>query len=140
MAVSIIFALLAALTWGVAPMFEKWSVLRTSPFMALFVQGIVVIGVLLVFGTWRGEFRKVPPISKESWVVLIIAGLLSGLIAQFFYYLSLRTGNVTQVIPLITSLQLVISSVLAVLFLHEPLSVAKAAGIFMIIAGIYLVS
>jgi bacterial/archaeal transporter family protein len=140
MAQAMLFAILAAVTWGISPIFEKIGVVRTSPFLALFIQGLLVLFTMAMAGFQNGEYRGLERITFSTWVILAVAGLLSGLVAQFFYYKALQTGYVSQIIPLIGSLQLVISTFMSNLFLNEPIGYLKIIGIGFIIIGIYLVS
>ncbi|MFC4768096.1 EamA family transporter [Effusibacillus consociatus] len=133
------FALLAALSWGIAPLFEKWGVLHTSPYFLLLVQSLVVSFALLVLGIESGELQEVMQLNKKSWIYLGIAGLLSGFLAQMFYFKALQGGEISRIIPLISSLQIVIASISACYVWGEAIGSMKVIGTVLIIIGIFLI-
>ncbi|BCJ86592.1 EamA family transporter [Effusibacillus dendaii] len=135
---SYLFAVLAALSWGIAPLFEKWGVLHTSPYFTLLIQSFVVSFILLSLGIQTGEIQQIAAMSQKSWFLLGIAGLLSGLLAQFFYYKALQTGEISRIIPLISSLQIVIATVSASFVWGETINGMKVVGTVFIVLGIFL--
>ncbi|GAX88838.1 EamA family transporter [Effusibacillus lacus] len=136
---SFLFAVLAALSWGIAPLFEKWGVLHTSPYFTLLVQSLVVSVALLAVGLESGQFQQVFSLNKQSWLFLAIAGLLSGLLAQMFYFKALQHGEISRLIPLISSLQVVIATVSASFVWGETMNGMKVLGTLLIILGIYFI-
>lgn len=131
------FALLAALSWGIAPIFEKWGVVHTSPYFTLMVQSFVVSFSLLAIGVNTGQLQGMTELNKQAWLYLGIAGVLSGLLAQIFYYKALQGGEIGRIIPLISSLQIIIASVGASLAWGETITGMKVLGTILIITGIY---
>jgi transporter family protein len=68
-----------------------------------------------------------------------IAGLLSGLLAQIFYYKALQIGEISRIIPFISSLQIVIASISASFVWGEAMSALKIIGTVLIVIGIFLI-
>lgn len=68
-----------------------------------------------------------------------IAGLLSGLLAQLFYYKALQGGEIGRIIPLNSSLQIVIASIDAAFVWGETINGMKVMGTILIIIGIYFI-
>jgi transporter family protein len=132
------FALLAAVSWGIAPIFEKWGVVHTSPYLTLMVQSFVVSFSLLAIGVNTGQLQYMAELNKQAWLYLGIAGLLSGLLAQNFYYKALQGGEIGRIIPLISSLQIVIASIGASYAWGETITGMKVLGTILIITGIYI--
>ena len=56
-------------------------------------------------------------VSRNTWLFLIISGLSTGL-SWLFYFKAIQLGNVSRVAP-IDNLSVVITMLLAFLFLHE---------------------
>ena len=133
------FPLLAALSWGIAPLFEKWGVTHTSPYFTLLVQSFVVSFTLLTVGVGSGQLQGVFSLTRQSWLYLGIAGLLSGLLAQIFYFKALQQGEISRLIPLISSLQIVIATVSASFVWNETINGMKILGTLLIIIGIFLI-
>ena len=75
-------------------------------------------------------------ITKKSWIFLILSGLATGL-SWLCYYKALQMGDATKVVP-IDKLSVVITLVLAFIFLHEQFTVKSAIGCVLIGAGTLL--
>lgn len=77
-------------------------------------------------------------ISRRSWLFLILSGLATGA-SWLFYYRALQLGEASKVVP-IDKLSVVITFVLAVVFLHEQWTVKSLAGCLLIGAGTLLMA
>ena len=72
-------------------------------------------------------------ISRRSWLFLILSGLATGA-SWLCYYKALQLGEASKVVP-IDKLSVVITLVLAFLFLHESFTVKSLIGCILIGAG-----
>ena len=72
-------------------------------------------------------------ISQKSWVFLILSGLATGA-SWLCYYKALQIGEASKVVP-IDKLSVVITLVLAFIFLHEQFSMKSLIGCILIGAG-----
>ena len=72
-------------------------------------------------------------ISRRSWVFLILSGLATGC-SWLCYYKALQMGNGSKVVP-IDKLSVVITLVLAFVFLHEQFTVKSLIGCILIGLG-----
>ncbi|MBQ6343361.1 MAG: EamA family transporter [Anaerolineaceae bacterium] len=72
-------------------------------------------------------------ISKRSWIFLILSGLATGA-SWLCYYKALQIGEASKVVP-IDKLSVVITLILAFVFLHEQFTVKSAVGCVLITAG-----
>lgn len=72
-------------------------------------------------------------ISKKSWLFLILSGLATGA-SWLCYYKALQIGEASKVVP-IDKLSVVITLVLAFVFLHERFTAKSAIGCLLIGAG-----
>lgn len=75
-------------------------------------------------------------ISRKSWVFLILSGLATGA-SWLCYYYALQTGEASRVVP-VDKLSVVITLVLAFVFLHEKFTVHSLIGCILIGAGTLL--
>ena len=73
-------------------------------------------------------------IDKKSWIFLILSGLATGA-SWLFYYKALQLGEVSRVVP-IDKMSIVLTLIMAFLFLHEKFTVKSAIGSVLIAAGI----
>lgn len=72
-------------------------------------------------------------IDKKSWIFLILSGLATGA-SWLFYYKALQLGEVSCVAP-IDKMSIVLTLIMAFLFLHEKFTVKSAIGSILIAAG-----
>ena len=72
-------------------------------------------------------------ISRKSWLFLILSGLATGG-SWLCYYKALQIGEASKVVP-IDKLSVVITLVLAFVFLHEEFTVKSLIGCILIGAG-----
>ena len=72
-------------------------------------------------------------IDKKSWIFLILSGLATGA-SWLFYYKALQLGEVSRVAP-IDKMSIVLTLIMAFLFLHEEFTVKSAIGSVLIAAG-----
>lgn len=75
-------------------------------------------------------------ISQKSWVFLILSGPATGA-SWLCYYKALQMGDASKVVP-IDKLSVVITLVLAFVFLHEELRVKSIIGCILIGGGTLL--
>ena len=75
-------------------------------------------------------------ISRKSWLFLILSGLATGA-SWLCYYRALQIGEASKVVP-VDKLSVVITLVLAFVFLHEKVTVKSAVGCVLIGVGTLL--
>ena len=75
-------------------------------------------------------------ISKRSWIFLILSGLATGA-SWLCYYKALQMGEASKVVP-IDKLSIVITMILAAVFLHEHFTAKSIIGCVLIAAGTIL--
>ena len=95
---------------------------------------VVIMAWGMVFITnQQGGIRT---ISQKSWIFLILSGLATGA-SWLCYYKALQIGDASKVVP-IDKLSVVITLVLAFVFLHEEATVKSVMGCILIGAGALL--
>ena len=72
-------------------------------------------------------------ISKKSWIFLILSGLATGA-SWLCYYKALQMGDASKVVP-IDKMSVVITLILAFVFLHEQFTAKSLIGCILIGAG-----
>lgn len=75
-------------------------------------------------------------INRKSWIFLIFSGLATGA-SWLCYYRALQTGEASKVVP-VDKLSVVITLVLAFVFLHEQFNTKSIIGCVLIAAGTLL--
>ena len=131
-----IFALLSAIFAACTSILAKVGIEGVNSNLATAVRTIVVLlmawGMVFFTNTQGG----IMAISKKSWLFLILSGLATGA-SWLCYYKALQLGESAKVVS-IDKLSIVFTVVLAVLFLHETVSVKSFAGCVLIVLGTLL--
>ena len=97
-----------------------------------FVVLIMSWGMVFLTNTQSG----IVEISKRSWIFLILSGLATGA-SWLCYYKALQMGNASKVVP-IDKMSVVITLILAAVFLHEKFTPKSIIGCILIGAGTLL--
>ena len=95
---------------------------------------VVVMAWGMVFLTQQQT--GIMSISRKSWLFLILSGLATGA-SWLCYYKALQIGDASKVVP-VDKLSVVITLVLAFVFLHEEFTLKSVAGCLLIGAGTLL--
>ncbi len=122
-------ALFAALT----AIFAKVGVKDVNSDLATAIRTSVILVLtwgIVLFGQHVSEIREV---SKNTWIFLVLSGLATGL-SWLFYFKAIQLGDVSRVAP-IDKLSVVITILLAFIFLHEQVNLRVVIGALLITAG-----
>ncbi len=128
-----IYALLSAFFAALTAIFAKVGVRDINSDLATAIRTTVILMLtwgIVIFGSHINEMKDV---SRSTWLFLIISGLSTGL-SWLFYFKAIQLGNVSRVAP-IDKLSVVITMLLAFLFLHEQPSFKVILGALLIAAG-----
>ena len=132
----IIFAFGSAFFAGITSILAKCGIRKTDSTVATAVRTIVV----LIF-SWLMVFimdsqNQISSIDGKTLLFLILSGLATGA-SWLCYFRALQLGDINKVVPIDKS-STVLTILLAFIFLHEQVSLAKAAGIVLIAVGTLL--
>lgn len=128
-----VFALLSAVFAALTSILAKVGIEGVNSNLATALRTIVVLAMAwgLVFLT--KSQGGITAISKKSWLFLILSGLATGA-SWLCYYKALQMGSASKVVP-IDKLSVVITLILAFIFLHEDFTVKSAVGSVLITLG-----
>jgi transporter family protein len=131
-----VFALLSAVFAALTSVLAKVGIEGVNSNLATALRTCVVLAMawLMVFITHTQN--GIGSIGRKSWVFLILSGLATGA-SWLCYYKAIQMGSVSKVAP-IDKLSVVITLILAVIFLHEDFTVRSAIGAVLITAGTVL--
>ncbi|MDE6739554.1 MAG: EamA family transporter [Lachnospiraceae bacterium] len=128
-----IFALLSAFFAALTSILAKIGIEGVNSNLATAIRTVVVVvmawGMVFLTHTQGG----ISEISKKSWVFLILSGLATGA-SWLCYYRALQIGDASKVVP-IDKLSVVITLVLAFIFLHEEFKPKSLIGCILIGVG-----
>lgn len=131
-----VFALLSAVFAALTSILAKVGIEGVNSNLATAIRTVVVLvmawGMVFVTNTQGG----LTDISRKSWLFLILSGLATGA-SWLCYYRALQIGEASKVVP-IDKLSVVITLVLAFVFLHERFTPNSLIGCLLIGAGTLL--
>ena len=129
----LLFAILSAVFAALTSILAKIGIEGVNSNLATAIRTVVVVflswGVVFLTNTQGG----IAQISKKSWIFLILSGLATGA-SWLCYYRALQMGEASKVVP-IDKLSVVITLLLAFIFLHEEFSARSLVGCVLIGAG-----
>lgn len=131
-----VFALLSAVFAALTAVLAKVGIDGVNSNLATALRTCVVLAMawLMVFVTHAQS--GIGSIGRKSWVFLILSGLATGA-SWLCYYKAIQMGSVSKVAP-IDKLSVVMTLILAVIFLHEDFTAKSAIGAALITAGTIL--
>lgn len=128
-----IMALLSAVFAALTSILAKVGIEGVNSNLATAVRTVVVVlmawGMVFITDTQSG----LGEISRRSWLFLILSGLATGA-SWLCYYRALQIGEASKVVP-IDKLSVVITLILAFVFLKEKVSAKSVIGCILIAAG-----
>ena len=129
----IVFALLSAVFAALTSILAKIGIDGVNSNLATAIRTVVVVimawGMVFLTNAQSG----ITEISKKSWIFLILSGLATGA-SWLCYYRALQIGDASKVVP-IDKLSVVITLVLAFIFLHEKFDMKSLIGCILIGVG-----
>lgn len=128
-----LFALLSAVFAALTSILAKVGINGVNSNLATAIRTVVVVimawGMVFLTNAQNG----LSGISRKSWLFLILSGLATGA-SWLCYYKALQIGEASKVVP-IDKLSVVITLILAFVFLHETFTTKSLIGCILIGAG-----
>ncbi|AGU73572.1 EamA family transporter [Streptococcus constellatus] len=128
-----IFAFFSALFAALTSILAKIGIAGVNSNLATAIRTVVVVLMAwgIVFLT-KGQIG-LANISKKNWIFLILSGLATGA-SWLCYYRALQEGEASKVAP-IDKLSVVLTLILAFIFLHEDFTMKSLIGTILITIG-----
>ncbi len=132
------WAILTALTWGLAPILEKLGLAKIPVWPGLFFRTMgVFVGCFLLVLFKFDEIKQGICSLPSGWYYLLAGGLCASIVGQIFFYNALKTGEASKMIPLAGAYPL-LSFILGLIVFKEHLTLAKALGVGCVVLGVFL--
>lgn len=132
----VVFAIGSSVFAALTSILAKVGIEGVNSNLATAIRTAVVLvmawGMVFLTGAQKG----IGQIGRKSWIFLVLSGLATGA-SWLCYYRALQMGEASKVVP-IDKLSVVITLVLAFLFLHEEFKVKSVIGCVLIGAGTLL--
>ena len=128
-----VLAFLSAIFAAFTSILAKVGIEGVNSNLATAIRTVVVVvmawGMVFLTNSQNG----IAEISKRSWLFIILSGLATGA-SWLCYYRALQLGDASKVVP-IDKLSVVITLVLAFVFLHEQFTTKSLIGCILIGIG-----
>lgn len=132
----LVLALLSAIFAALTSILAKIGIDGVNSNLATAIRTVVVVlmawGMVFITNA-QGSIADITP---KSWIFLILSGLATGA-SWLCYYKALQIGEASKVVP-VDKLSVVITLVLAFLFLHERFTLKSGIGAILITGGTLL--
>jgi bacterial/archaeal transporter family protein len=130
------FAILSAVFAALTSILAKIGIDGVNSNLATAIRTVVVVIMSWAMVFITNAQSGLSDISKKSWIFLVLSGLATGA-SWLCYYKALQMGEASKVVP-IDKLSVVITLVLAFVFLHEEFNAKSLIGCILIGAGTLL--
>ena len=132
----LIFAILSSVFAALTSILAKIGIDGVNSNLATAIRTAVVLAMswLMVFVT--SAQSGISEINKRSWIFLILSWLATGA-SWLCYYKALQIGEASKVVP-IDKMSVVLTLILAFVFLHEQFTARTLAGMALLTAGTIL--
>ena len=131
-----VFALLSAVFAALTSILAKIGIDGVNSNLATAIRTLVVVAMAWLMVYITGAHGGISEISRKSWLFLILSGLATGA-SWLCYYKALQVGEASKVVP-IDKFSVVITLILAFVFLNEKITLKSGIGCALIGAGTLL--
>ena len=129
----IVFAIMSAIFAALTSILAKVGIEGVNSNLATAIRTVVVVAMSWGMVFLTNSQNGITEISRKSWIFLILSGLATGA-SWLCYYKALQIGDASKVVP-IDKLSVVITLILAFVFLHEDFTIKSLIGCVLIGIG-----
>ena len=129
----LLFSILSSVFAALTSILAKVGIEGVGSNLATAIRTCVVLLMSWVMVFITNQQGGLSLISKRSWIFLILSGLATGF-SWLCYYKALQMGDASKVVP-IDKMSVVLTLLLAFVFLHESFTWKSAVGCVLICAG-----
>lgn len=129
----LLYAILSAVFAALTSILAKIGIENVNSTLATGIRTLVVLVMAWVMVWISGTQSGIANISRKSWVFIVLSGLATGA-SWLCYYKALQIGEASKVVP-IDKLSVVLTLILAFIFLHEQFTWKSAIGSALITIG-----
>ena len=128
-----VFAILSSVFAALTSILAKVGIDGVNSNLATAIRTLVVLIMAWAMVFLTNNQSGITEIGKKSWIFLILSGIATGA-SWLCYYKALQMGDASKVVP-IDKLSVVITLIMAFVFLHEQFTVKSIIGSILITAG-----
>ncbi len=131
-----LYAILSALFAALTTIFAKIGLHNVNSDLATAIRTTIILLITWGIVLFGHKLEGIQQISGHTWLFLILSGIATGL-SWLFYFKALQLGDASRVAP-IDKLSIVITILLAFIFLHEKITLKVLIGSLLITGGVLL--
>ena len=129
----LVFAILSSVFAALTSILAKVGINGVSSNLATAVRTVVVLIMAWGMVFLTNTQNEIAEIGRKSWIFLILSGMATGS-SWLCYYKALQMADVSKVAP-IDKLSIVITIIMAFLFLHEQMTFKTVIACLLICAA-----
>ena len=129
----LLFAVGSSFFAGITSILAKCGIQKTDSDVATAIRTCVVLVFSWILVALTGALSGIGAISSKTLLFLILSGLATGA-SWLCYYKALQMGDASKVVP-VDKLSVVLTLILAFVFLHEDFTAKSIVGCILIGAG-----
>ena len=129
----LVFAILSSVFAALTSILAKVGIDGVNSNLATAIRTLVVLIMTWAMVFLTNNQSGITEIGKKSWIFLILSGLATGA-SWLCYYKALQMGDASKVVP-IDKLSVVITLIMAFVFLHEDFTSKSIIGCILITSG-----
>lgn len=132
----ILFAFGSAIFAGITAVLAKCGIKETDSTVATAIRTIVVLVFSWIMVFTVGSQHGITMVNGKTWLFLVLSGLATGA-SWLCYFRALQLGDINKVVPIDKS-SVILTVLLAFIFLREEISLAKGIGVVVLGVGTFL--
>jgi transporter family protein len=131
----LIYALLSAIFAALVAIFAKIGLKNIDVNTATAIRAIIMAIFLssVIFAQGKLSQINIVLANRKAFLYIVLGGI-AGALSWLFYFIALKRGTVSQVVP-IDRLSIVFAIIFAILLLGEKINLLKGAGIILMVIG-----
>ena len=129
----LVFAILSSVFAALTSILAKVGIDGVNSNLATAIRTLVVLIMAWAMVFLTNKQSGITEIGKKSWIFLILSGLATGA-SWLCYYKALQMGDASKLVP-IYKLSVVITLIMAFVFLHEDFTSKSIIGCILITSG-----
>jgi len=133
----LLYALLAAILWGIAPVFEKLGLINISPLAGLTIRTAAATILLILIVMFTDVHTEILRADSRTVTFLIMSGIVAGLLGMWSYFRAMKYCEASRVVPIVGSYPL-FAFLFSLLLLGEQITLQKGIGVILIVSGVVL--
>lgn len=132
------WALLSAIFAALTAIFAKIGLQGVNSDFATLIRTVIILLFLSGFVYFTGKFSDPFALGQKTWLFLTLSALATGA-SWVCYFRALQMGEASKVAP-VDKFSIVLVALFAVIFLGERPGIREWLGIFLVTAGVVVLS